>query len=145
MLPDRPPMTTSSLVPSASLSASDETKLRALVRLSSHYWRPGATPAQGEAILEDFLTDLSDMSADTVERACMAYRMNGQNRFFPTPGQLREALKPPPGPEPRLRLETFRGYPEPMPRATASVADVLRKHGMESAARGYEAWKERRG
>lgn len=63
-------------------------KLVALSKLQSFYYQPGQTKPQIEGMLEDMLSDLGKYSVVDVERACMRYRMNGENRFFPTSGQL---------------------------------------------------------
>lgn len=60
----------------------------ALSKLQSFYYQPGQTKPQIEGMLEDMLSDLGKYSVVDVERACMRYRMNGENRFFPTSGQL---------------------------------------------------------
>lgn len=57
-------------------------------RLSLHYPRPQMTAAQNSLVGNDFISDLSDMTADEIAEACDAYRRNPANSYFPTPGKL---------------------------------------------------------
>lgn len=59
-----------------------------LARLSYHYWRPDFTPQQAALVVDDFIRDLTGVTASELADACDEYRRNPKNRFFPTPGQL---------------------------------------------------------
>lgn len=63
-----------------------------LGRLSLHYWRPEYSVGQARLLYDDFARDLADTTPFELESGCRAWRMNAKNRFFPTPGQLREAM-----------------------------------------------------
>lgn len=116
-------------------------KATALMKLAAHYHRPDFGPAAAASVVEDMLLDLSEFSTAEVERACMQWRTSPE-RFFPTSGQLIAVIRPKNTFElPARRLAKFEGYPEPQQRATKSVAQVLREHGMGPAADRYEAWK----
>lgn len=121
----------------------DDRKTAALLKLSSHYWRPDATPTQAAEVIEDFMEDLSHLTPDDVERACMRYRMNQENRFFPTPGQLLGALKSS-FDLPKSRLPAFRPYQDPERRATKSVAEILAESGQVAASDAWRKWKYNR-
>jgi hypothetical protein len=138
LLRPQQPTSSANLAKSAEPEWQMALKTKALLQLSRHYHTAGMTPEAFKSVLTDFLSDLQDVTPQDFERACTAYRMDGQNRFFPTPGQLRAAIAP--KESPRLRLETFRGYPGPKTRSTLSVAEVLRKHGHEASA---ARWEER--
>lgn len=117
-------------------------KVQALTRLALHYHRPDMSQAMAEQLLVDMLTDLERFSSADVERACMRWRTSAE-RFFPTSGQLIEMIQGASFSSPPRRLQLFKGYPEPEQQATKSVAQVLREHGHDKAADGYEAWKRR--
>lgn len=88
--------------------------------------------------MADYLSDLAAFTPEQINQACAEYRRNGENRFFPTSGQIRELIQGQPS-EPRRHLTTFRGYPAlEAPRATKSVAEVLRAHGMDRAAESWD-------
>lgn len=59
-----------------------------LARLSLHYWRPDYTPQQAALVVDDFVRDLTGVTAAELVEACDEYRRDPKNRFFPTPGQL---------------------------------------------------------
>lgn len=44
-------------------------------------------------LMKDYLADLSGYPADIIELACVEYRRNGQNLYFPKVGQLLELIK----------------------------------------------------
>lgn len=77
-----------------------EAKAVEISRLALHFWRPDFTPRQVKSVMSDYLDDLAGRSAWEVAEACKAWRRDGANRFFPTPGQLL-ALMPRPEPPPR--------------------------------------------
>lgn len=82
-------------------------KLVALSKLQSFYYQPGQTKPQIEGMLEDMLSDLKAFTVVDVERACVKYRMKGENRFFPTSGQLMASLQEKPEPAPRSNLKHY--------------------------------------
>jgi hypothetical protein len=59
-----------------------------LGKLALHYYRPDFTPEQAKHHFADFVHDLDGVTAVELSDACKAWRTNGDNRFFPTPGQL---------------------------------------------------------
>lgn len=102
-----------------------------LGKLAVHYYRPDFNQAAAQSMISDMVEDLGDYPLYEIETAIKRYRQNGENRFFPTPGQLISLLKPP-KPEPKCRLETFRDYQDaPGPRATKTAAQVLAEHGLK--------------
>lgn len=92
-------------------------------------------------MLEDMLSDLGNFSVIEVERACMRYRMNGENRFFPTSGQLMaEPKEKPVVPHSNLKRLAPDEFVNPhAARKLKSVAQVLREHGYDAAAGKWEA------
>lgn len=115
-----------------------------LARMALHYWRPDFTPEQTKLLIADYLHDLEEFSPALIETACSVYRKDGKNQFFPKSGQLIELMRPKnPEGEPLYRhARPFTGYPKlEGPRATASVAEILEKHGYAEQAR---AWRNRK-
>lgn len=108
-----------------------------------HYWRPGMSSAQYALLFEDYIKDFEGYSVAEIERACAEHRKNPANKYFPRSGELLEIMG-------RIVIKTptierhatpFRGYPAlTEPRATKSVADVLRENGHFAAA---EAWRKK--
>lgn len=87
------------------------------------------------------LEDLSHLSAAEVLIMCRRYRADGENRFFPTPGQLMATMKEKPV-VPRSNLPKYSKDEFVNHQAAAnlkSVAQVLREHGHDLAARKWEA------
>lgn len=68
----------------------------AIAKLAVHYYRPDFTPEHAKLLFADFAEDLRDYPIDRIEDACRAYRRDPENRFFPTPGQLRAYIPKPP-------------------------------------------------
>lgn len=64
-----------------------------LGKLALHYWRPDFTPEQAKQMYGDFVTDLDGVTAQELADACQEWRLDPLNRFFPTPGQLRELVR----------------------------------------------------
>jgi hypothetical protein len=60
-----------------------------LAKLSLHYWRPAFTPDQAKHVFGDFAADLAEVTAAELREACDRWRRDADNRFFPTPGQLK--------------------------------------------------------
>lgn len=117
-----------------------------LTKLALHYWRPDFSPTQARHLLDDFLTDLSGFTPAQIGSACALYRRNGENRFFPTPGQLLELLRPPPR-EVRYSLPTYEQPKEleaPRTGKLKSVGQILRDAGHIRAADSWEARAEGR-
>lgn len=79
-------------------SQDNQEKLAALARLQSHYYQPGQSREQLNAIFQDMLEDLAHLTPAEVQIACRRYRADGTNRFFPTPGQLLDNSKAKPAP-----------------------------------------------
>ena len=109
-----------------------------LSRLALHYWRPDFTPMQAKLLVQDYLADLGAFTPEQINQACAEYRRNGENKFFPTSGQLLKLLA---SGSSHCRLPTYRA-PAALeaPRATKSVAQVLKEHGFD---REGTAWEER--
>lgn len=61
-----------------------------LGKLALHYWRPDFTPDQAKLMYGDFITDLDGVTAQELADACQEWRLDPLNKFFPTPGMLRE-------------------------------------------------------
>jgi hypothetical protein len=66
----------------------DEAILTLLARMSLHYWRPDFSPGQARELYLDYLDDLRDFAISDIAAAMRAYRRDGENRFFPTSGQI---------------------------------------------------------
>lgn len=64
-----------------------------LGRLATHYWRPDFTTEQSKVLYGDFIRLLDGMTLSELREACDTWIMNPDNRFFPTPGQLRDLVK----------------------------------------------------
>lgn len=82
-----------------------EAKAVEISRLALHFWRPDFTPRQVKSVMSDYLDDLAGRSAWDVAEACKAWRRDGANRFFPTPGQLLALMprhEPPPRQQPYI-------------------------------------------
>jgi hypothetical protein len=112
-----------------------------LARLALHFHRVDLQATQAKLVVEDFLNDLAPYSVADIVDACGVYRRNGANKFFPTPGMLLDVLKTI-APTNAGGLPTFKPSQRQLegPRATRSVADVLREHGMNEKA---QAWQDR--
>ena len=63
-----------------------------LASLASFYWRPDFGPAQSAAMTANFVEDLIEFPVAEIEVAIAGYRRDGKNKFFPTPGALREII-----------------------------------------------------
>lgn len=108
----------------------DQIKLGVLLRLGSHYWPKDFTPAQANAFLDDFISDLIFTSPEHLEIVCGEWRRNADNTRFPRSGELLRMVAQLSSPMGRSRLATFKGYPEiEGPRATKSAAQILKEHG----------------
>lgn len=138
------PTTTSSKEP----SSPRKLKTALLAKLALHYYRPDFGPTQVKQLIEDFLDDLETWSVYSVERACRAYRNNPENRFFPTPGQLKGELD-------KLEEQSIRSHRASQPAFKATdymrltgpnaeakhlepIGDILRRNGEPEAAAYYE-------
>lgn len=92
-------------------------------------------------VMEDYLDDLAGHDPMAVERACIEYRKNPENKFFPKSGEILGILNAGAKYETRSYLPTFRA---PIaiegPRGkTKTVAEVLRDNGYKQAA---ERWSQ---
>jgi hypothetical protein len=87
-----PPQSTARLKAEA---AKNKTILAMLARLALVYWRPDFNEGQLHQLYAIYLEDLRDLPLKAVEEACIAWRRNGANKFFPTPGELRSAILTP--------------------------------------------------
>lgn len=107
-----------------------------LSKLALHYWRADFTPEQAKMLLADFYDDLGKFTPAEIQTACARWRRNPENRFFPTPGGLLGLLTPKSDPPHHLKL--YRAPPAlSPPRATKSVADVLRENGYIVQAKSW--------
>lgn len=92
-------------------------------------------------VIEDYLDDLAGFEPWQIERACMEFRRQPENKFFPKSGELLGILRPKSAWDtPPSRLPKFRSPPAltgPKPKLR-SVGDVLRDHGHGGAAERYE-------
>lgn len=106
-----------------------EAKAVEISRLALHFWRPDFTPRQVKSVMSDYLDDLAGRSAWEVAEACKAWRRDGANRFFPTPGQLLALML---RPEPPPRQQPY--IPPPMTDAAreAKLAAWRKAFGREA-------------
>lgn len=81
-----------------------------LTRLAFHYHN-ALSEAQIASRSADFCESLQGLSLAQIREGCRRYRDNPANKFFPSPGQLREACKSPfADPKPR-RYELLQDLP----------------------------------
>jgi hypothetical protein len=73
----------------------DEAILALLGRLALVYWRPDFAPSQAKQLYLQYLEDLREFPIAAVSEAIQNFRRNGENRFFPTCGQLRDLIVKP--------------------------------------------------
>ncbi len=59
-----------------------------LARLKLHYTTNYVSSEEFKYLLRDYLTDLAEYPKDILESACINYRKNTDNQFFPKIGQL---------------------------------------------------------
>lgn len=125
--------------------STDRKKLVAvsLAKLAAHYWRPDFTATQAEMLFEDFVEDLREFRDDEVEKACRLYRQDGQNQFFPKPGQLREILLKERAEENSIRKISSRALPDSRP-IMWWLLDNWKPHWMESEIPADEVEQYRR-
>jgi hypothetical protein len=62
--------------------------LTLLAKLRLHFASSVMSEEEVAILLEDYLTDLAPYPADIIEQACIEYRKDGKNLFFPKIGQL---------------------------------------------------------
>jgi hypothetical protein len=62
-------------------------------RLSLHYPELKRTDREAKLAIEDWLEDLAEYPVDLIREACRLWR-NSTQRFFPTPGQLIDPVRP---------------------------------------------------
>ena len=73
----------------------DEAILLLLAKMALVYWRPDFTPAQAKQLYAQYLDDLRPFAFADIAEAFQTYRQNPENKFFPTPGQLRGLIATP--------------------------------------------------
>ncbi len=76
--------------------AKEKAILVLLAKLALVYWRPDFTPSQAKQLYDQYLDDLQEYPFADISEACQKYRRDGENKFFPTPGQLRSIIETPP-------------------------------------------------
>jgi hypothetical protein len=69
--------------------------LSALARLRLHYATSHMSEQELALMLEDYINDLAEYPKDILENACIEYRKDGRNLFFPKVGQLIALVKQP--------------------------------------------------
>lgn len=67
-----------------------------LGKLALVYWRPDFQPGQAKQLYLQYVDDLREFPMSEIVAAVEAYRRDGGNRFFPTPGDLRKLICTPP-------------------------------------------------
>jgi len=84
----------------------DEAILVLLGKLALVYWRPDFSPGQAKQLYSQYLDDLRPFAFADIAEAVTAYRQNPENKFYPTPGQLRGLIAKPYSwdPNPRQHL-----------------------------------------
>lgn len=91
----------------------------------------------------DYLADLESYTAADIDEACKEYRRDVTNKYYPRSAELLAILNPRPSEFDRdrgPRLPKFEGLsPLNGPRATKSVAEVLRENGFDHAANKWQA------
>jgi hypothetical protein len=71
----------------------DEAILVLFGQLALVYWRPDFTPAQAKQLYAQYLDDVRDYSFSDIRQAVEKYRRSPENKFFPTPGQIRGLIE----------------------------------------------------
>lgn len=71
----------------------DEAILTLLARLALVYWRPDFAPGQAKQLYLQYVEDLREFAIADIVEAVGKYRRNGENKFFPTPGQIRGIIE----------------------------------------------------
>jgi hypothetical protein len=74
------------------IESKDEAILMLLGQLAVHYWRPDFTEGQARQLYRDYLDDLRSYRVADIDLAIKSYRRDGQNKFYPTSGQLIDEL-----------------------------------------------------
>lgn len=139
-LPTKRPTTSPATTAPSSSPADKVRKVVALTKLRSHFYQPGQTEAQIRGVIDDMLVDLDGLTPGQVEEACAQYRRDGTNKFFPTPGQIIEALRGNVAP-PVHRLPKYDPAEFECVRTgkLKPVGQILREHGYHRTAAQYEA------
>lgn len=108
-----------------------------LERLAIHFPRTDMDSRKWQLLFETFREDMADLSIEQIREGCLQYRNDPDNRFFPTPGQLKEACKG----RFEHKEQTFFRAPkiEPIPREEAAAIIEKRR------AQYGHWWKEQRG
>lgn len=74
----------------------DEAILLLLAKLAVVYWRPDFTAGQAKQLYSQYLDDLRDFAFQDIADAIEKYRRDPENKFYPSPGQLRGLIAKPP-------------------------------------------------
>lgn len=103
----------------------DEAILVLLGQLALVYWRPDFTPGQAKQLYAQYLDDLRPFAFKDIAEAVETYRQNPENKFYPTPGQLRGLIAKPyswdPSPKKHLSERLHAGQCE-LRRMTEKIA-----------------------
>jgi hypothetical protein len=59
-----------------------------IAKLKLHYHFHNLSEQEAESLLNDYIDDLVKYPIDLIKSACVKYRQNSQNLFFPKSGQL---------------------------------------------------------
>ncbi len=63
-----------------------------LAKLRLHYSHLNLTQNELEILLDDYVNDLMPYPIDLIQAACIKYRREGKNLFFPKIGQLLQLI-----------------------------------------------------
>jgi hypothetical protein len=77
----------------SAVASKDEAILVLLAQLAIVYWRPDFTPGQARQLYAQYLEDLRPYALADINDAITAYRRNGDEKFYPLPGQLRALIE----------------------------------------------------
>lgn len=103
----------------------DEAILILLGKLALVYWRPEFTPKQAAQLYEQYLDDLREFAFADVRDAIERYRRNVENKFFPTPGQLRGLIEAVPSWDVISKREHMRQLRQAAERELATISTDL--------------------
>jgi hypothetical protein len=66
-----------------------------IAKLRLHYYSGKLSAKEEESLLDDYVNDLAKYPIDLIRIACVKYRQNANNLFFPKIGQLIELISDP--------------------------------------------------
>lgn len=78
-----------------SMPATPQETLEVLERLAIHYPRSDMNPQKWKLLFRSFLEILNGKTLTELRSGAHRYLRNAENKFFPTPGQLLDAMKNP--------------------------------------------------